>query len=378
MILSQLQPVIGESGYIALISKFFDESTKITPLKAGATRHLIYKAASGGDEYVIRVEPDSNRAPGVNPVREKVLLALIADKPWSPQLMVNSPEQGVLVMRDAGKSQSEIALNDSQKRALLEAVIEMQSIHGAPQFDYDEIFTQYRARLPEKGSQQAIDNCLALIASLPKLEGALVHHDLHRGNLCWSAKQALTIVDWEYAGLGNPWFDYAVLARDCGFTLNEFKRIPRLQAMDEGKLAHWLAVAIDMVDQLEQIWYHYRDKVEVDMQMDVLLNQIKTNPESVEFAEVMAVIEANYTHTPSAFTNGALENSAEQNQGSAKLLAFAQLQGLSEAETLACFGTYYRNDVLGNPEGSDHGNIRNFMVSGWAGVKLPEGVLTAK
>jgi hypothetical protein len=45
---------------------------------------------------------------------------------------------------------------------------------------------------------------------------------------------------------------------------------------------------------------------------------------------------------------------------------------------LACFGAYYRNDVLGNPEGSDHGNIRNFMESGWAGVKLPEGVLSAK
>jgi hypothetical protein len=45
---------------------------------------------------------------------------------------------------------------------------------------------------------------------------------------------------------------------------------------------------------------------------------------------------------------------------------------------LACFGTYYRDDVLANPEGSDHGNIRNFMKTGWAGVSLPEGVLTVK
>lgn len=114
------------------------------------------------------------------------------------------------------------------------------------------------------------------------------------------------------------------------------------------------------------------------MNMNELLEQIKQAPESVEFTEVMAVIDASFDHRPSAFINGDLENSAEQNQGSAKILSFAKLNNLTESETLACFGAYYRDDVLGNPEGADHGNIRNFMKSGWAGVKLPEGVLTAK
>jgi len=35
-------------------------------------------------------------------------------------------------------------------------------------------------------------------------------------------------------------------------------------------------------------------------------------------------------------------------------VGFAQLQQLSQAETLACFGKYYREDVLQNPEGDDH------------------------
>ncbi len=112
--------------------------------------------------------------------------------------------------------------------------------------------------------------------------------------------------------------------------------------------------------------------------MKELLVKIKQTPESVEFAEVMAVIDATFDHTPSAFVNGDLENAADQNQGSAKILSFAKLNGLTESETLACFGTYYRDDVLANPEGNDHGNIRNFMKTGWAGVTLPEGVLRAK
>ncbi len=49
-------------------------------------------------------------------------------------------------------------------------------------------------------------------------------------------------------------------------------------------------------------------------------------------------------------------------------LAFAKLHELSEAKTLALFGDYYRSDVLKNPEGSDHQNIRNFIREGWAGV----------
>ena len=112
--------------------------------------------------------------------------------------------------------------------------------------------------------------------------------------------------------------------------------------------------------------------------MKELLEKIKQTPENVEFAEVMSVIDATFDHTPSAFVNGDLENGADQNQGSAKILSFAKLNGLTESETLACFGTYYRDDVLANPEGSDHGNIRNFMKTGWAGVTLPEGVLTVK
>ena len=51
------------------------------------------------------------------------------------------------------------------------------------------------------------------------------------------------------------------------------------------------------------------------MNMNELLEQIKQAPESVEFTEVMAVIDASFDHRPSAFINGNLENSADQNQG---------------------------------------------------------------
>lgn len=108
-----------------------------------------------------------------------------------------------------------------------------------------------------------------------------------------------------------------------------------------------------------------------------LIQQLTEAPATVEFDQVMAVIAAEYKHQPSAFTNGSQKNSAEQNQGSCKILGFARLNGLTEQQTLHCFGKYYREDVLQNPEGSDHGNIRAFMQTGWSGVDLPQDALVA-
>lgn len=112
------------------------------------------------------------------------------------------------------------------------------------------------------------------------------------------------------------------------------------------------------------------------MNLDVFLAQLKQNPKQVEFNTTMSVIEANYNFTPSAFVNGNTENKANTNNGSCKIFAFGLLNKLSEQQSLACFGRYYRNDVLGNPEGEDHQNIRNFMVSGWKGIKFDGAALS--
>lgn len=114
------------------------------------------------------------------------------------------------------------------------------------------------------------------------------------------------------------------------------------------------------------------------MTIENLLTQIKQAPDTVTFQQTMATVEQYYIYTPTAFTNGDVVNAAGSNEGSCKLFAFAQLQQLTQAQTLACFGDYYRKDVLDNPEGSDHANIRNFMVSGWGGISFEAPALREK
>lgn len=112
--------------------------------------------------------------------------------------------------------------------------------------------------------------------------------------------------------------------------------------------------------------------------MKQFLQTLATSPESIGFSDTVSVIETNYDFTPTAFRNGELQNEAGQNNGSCKLFSFARLHGLTQQQTLHCFGDYYRRDVLQHPDGTDHQNIRNFIKFGWDGIVFEGHALTAK
>jgi len=110
----------------------------------------------------------------------------------------------------------------------------------------------------------------------------------------------------------------------------------------------------------------------------MILTQLKTSPETIDFKEVISYIDEHYDFTPTKFTNGNTINEANENNGSCKIFSFAQLNELSAEKTLSLFGDFYRNDVLQNPAGNDHQNIRNFMRSGWDGISFEGEALRKK
>ncbi|MCL1676893.1 HopJ type III effector protein [Elizabethkingia meningoseptica] len=110
----------------------------------------------------------------------------------------------------------------------------------------------------------------------------------------------------------------------------------------------------------------------------MILEQLKQSPENIQFNDVIAYIDAHYDFTPTEFKNGNTVNEAGQNNGSCKVFSFAKMGGLSKEDTLHLFGAYYREDVLQNPEGTDHQNIRNFIESGWDGISFEGEALKVK
>lgn len=112
---------------------------------------------------------------------------------------------------------------------------------------------------------------------------------------------------------------------------------------------------------------------------DVLnfINKIKQNPDKISFQDTISVIDSNYNFTPTAFKNGNQFNNANENNGSCKIFAFAKINDLEKDETLSLFGSYF-DDVLKNPDGIDHQNIRNFMNSSWDGISFDNDALELK
>jgi hypothetical protein len=104
--------------------------------------------------------------------------------------------------------------------------------------------------------------------------------------------------------------------------------------------------------------------------MNSFLEKLNFAENTIEFTDTMAVIDENYEFTAQEFKNGDLVNQAGDNSGSCKIFSFAKLNQLTKEQTLACFGKYYRDDVLQNPSNTDHQNIRNFMKTGWQGIEF--------
>jgi hypothetical protein len=113
----------------------------------------------------------------------------------------------------------------------------------------------------------------------------------------------------------------------------------------------------------------------MEKQIHTLITDLKQN--ATPFSEVIQFIETYYDHQPTAFKNGDAYNEATQNQGSAKVFAFAQLNNLSAADTLYLFAEHYQS-VLNTPDGTDHQNIRQFMKHGWSGINFESVALTPK
>ena len=115
-------------------------------------------------------------------------------------------------------------------------------------------------------------------------------------------------------------------------------------------------------------------------ELETFIEQIKNTPDITEFDDVIGIIDQYYLYTPTRFVNGTdndnVVSDTGENEGSCKIFSFARIHQLDEARTLNCFGKYYREYVLNNPEGTDHANIRTFIKHGWDHIKFDNTALT--
>jgi thiamine kinase-like enzyme len=196
------------------------------PLEGGNTNRN-YRARLGGRDYVIRLPGRDTGLLGIDRDAESEAASAAARLGLAPEVAARLQDPPCLVTAFApGRTPGE---EDVADPALLDRLARaLATLHGSGErvearFDSFRIVERYARTIDERGGTVPGDYsrasaCAARIEDAltgPEHEPVLCHNDLLAGNLLVEG-DGLQIVDWEYAGMGDRYFDLGNLAVNNG------------------------------------------------------------------------------------------------------------------------------------------------------------------
>ena len=255
------------------------EAYEWTPFASGSCNEIFmgHPHSTLDTTVILRLNAPEQLTPGVNRQREAFVLEIIQAYQWAPQILRNSPEQGWCLMKYYANTLTVSAdLNTNLPvpfhHLLLNAIDELHAIDPTScsdsPTDYNDLLDKaYLQKAETKQDTVALQWLASIkedISALPLLQQSLVHHDLHLGNLIISEQTArvekrLTILDWEYASIGNPWFDASCLSRYLGIPSDKIHSLKRFKSMNSRSFELGLKRANQMTETLQALWYRTRE-----------------------------------------------------------------------------------------------------------------------
>lgn len=249
------------SAVLRAVSTFLGEKVTWQPIKGVGTTNKLLRTNLSGQSLVLRLSADDSQAFGVNRQIEADVLALIQGYDWAPNVLHNDWQGGWCLMSDHGAS-PEPHESLSYIPLLLQAVRQWPQINTGPGFDYPALYQRYRDLFEGQINSvwiALLDRIESVSRALPEVPECLTHHDLHLGNLCLDDGR-LVVLDWEYAGIGNPWFDAAALHRQFGIPAEDIGKLPAWQALNSAEFETGLILSIWLTEALENLWYAARER----------------------------------------------------------------------------------------------------------------------
>lgn len=211
-------------------------------------------------------------APGANHQHEIQLLTSLQNKPWVPHLLLAVDNLGLLMCLAEGKHPIAATLTTHQRQSLIQLAIQLWQTpfqgKSFPTTNYPQLLENYwQLAGKNPATLPLLTQLIKETQHWPSSSFRLTHHDLHGGNLLLN-KKALnthhwTLLDWEYAGLGNPWIDAVSLDRFMSLTADEKAQLeavlPALanSYLNDKKLA-WKEIGQWLAD-LDLLWKSAKD-----------------------------------------------------------------------------------------------------------------------
>lgn len=190
---------------------------KVTPLRGGMTNQN-YRVDAGKKSYVLRISGDNTELLGISREYEYRTQTIAGELGIAPEVVAFIEPEGYLVTKFIeGRSIPAEELKQPQNLARIASIL--NEIHAMPSIpgvfspflvvrNYTKIAQEHNVTFPEKFDW--------LINQMNDAETAMMntsriqrpcHNDLLNGNFLLANK--LYILDWEYAGMGDVFFDLA-------------------------------------------------------------------------------------------------------------------------------------------------------------------------
>lgn len=212
---------------IARVPRWAGATDVKTSFLAGGITNQNYRVEVGGETFVLRIGGANTELLGINREHEHAAHLAAAGLGIAPEVIYFIRPEGYLVTRFVSGRPlplEEMGRPDNIRRV----VATLQQIHGLPPIpatfspfrtveDYTQTAQRYGVAFP--------DNFDRLIAHMNEIEAALLkdpftprlcHNDLLNENFLDDGR--IRVLDWEYAGMGDVFFDLANFAVHHGFS----------------------------------------------------------------------------------------------------------------------------------------------------------------
>ena len=249
---------------IAAVPEWRGHEPTITPIEAGRTNRN-YRVEVGSATFFLRLSHEDTALLGIDRVAEYEAALAAAASGVGPEVVAHLPEHGCLIT--AWVAGEPLAEGDMEQESVLADVVRVVStIHAGPAlpatFDAFRIVEAYRRMSVERGvpipeaygpAHAHAERIEAAFARAP-VPARPCHNDLLSDNFL-KGTDGFWLVDYEYSGMGDPFFDLGNLSINNGLSEASQETLLRL-TFGEPTQAHRARLQLMriMSDYREAMW----------------------------------------------------------------------------------------------------------------------------
>lgn len=239
----------------------------IEPIKHGLTNRS-WLVSTDNDRFVVRISDASAQDLQIDRNSEAAVLRIVERTGIGPEVLRCDPERGILVTRYLGATWRERDAhsldNIEQLASLLRRLHELDVPSNVRAVDLASTVRGYTRTLQERGTHSGLTSPAVLDcadkAAMQLSKGSpscLCHNDVHHLNVVDGV--TLRLIDWEYAGVGEPLFDLASVCVYHRYRKPQRERLLTVYAATSVPVS-WqrLELACWLFDYIRDLWMAVR------------------------------------------------------------------------------------------------------------------------